>query len=415
MNHWVVPRLTRLLDRAMEYALYFLVVGISISNALTSFGVGAVLLFWVFKKIALREKLVVPRPLAILAGVLFLAYAASLIHSEYLGQSLHALFLKYGKYLLLMLAVAEGVKEKRVAIHLALILCLTATFICWDGFYQFFSGRDLLLFREAGRLDVYDGAKVFHIFRVTATSPAANTFASYLVPVLMLGLALSFFHRAKTRKIAWGKGVCLGSMVLCLLLTFSRGGLIACSGGVLMLAFLFKRKILLIIPILFLVVFLFGKNLYGNRAAQEGVLDPTVETRLLMLRDATRMFRSHPWTGIGLNTYYETHKKNRSPEIPPSYAHDSYVQMIAEVGIVGFMSFMILMIYWFGWGVRSFRKLSDPELKFLLGGVLAGVFGLCVASFFDNVLFELMPATLFWVLMGFGVALSMIGADKKLS
>lgn len=401
-------RIGLLMSRAMECALYFLVVGIFISNAFASIGVGAVLLLWAVKRFIHKESSFVPRSLVILAVLLFLAYAASLIHSEYLGKSIAALFLKYGKYLLLMLAVAEGVKEKRVAIHMAWVLCLTATFICWDGFYQFFSGRDLLLFREAGKLDVYHGALQFHSFRVTATFPAANTFASCLVPILMLGLALSFFFGTKTRKLAWGKEICLGSMVLCLLLTFSRGGLIACLGGVLMLAFLFKKKILWIIPIVFLVIFLFGKHLYGNRSGQEGVIDPTVETRLLMLKDATRMFQSHPWTGIGLNTYYKNIEKDHSPSLPASYAHNSYIQMLAEVGIVGSMSFMILMIYWFGSGLRSFRKLRDPDMKFLLGGVLAGVFGLCTVSFFDNVLFELLPATLFWTLMGYGVALSQI-------
>lgn len=415
MNNLGIIRSTRWLDQAMEYALYFMVVGISISNALTGIGVGAVLLVWALRKVVLREKISVPRPLLILAGVLFLADTASLIHSEYLGQSIHALFLKNGKYLLLMLAIADGIKEKRVAIHMALVLCLTATFICWDGFYQFFSGRDLLFFREAGTLDVYRGAFEFHSPRITATFPAANSLASYLVPVLMLGLALSFFYRVHTRKSAWGKGVCLGSMVLCLLLTFSRGGLIACLGGVLMLAFLFKKKVLWVIPVIFLVVFLSGRNLYGNRAARDGAIDPTVETRLLMLKDAARMFRSHPWTGIGLNTYYKTHEKNHSLAIPPSYAHNSYIQMIAEIGVVGFMSFMALMIYWFGKGLRSFGKLRDPELKFLLGGALAGVLGLCAASFFDNVLFELLPATLFWIFMGYGAALTRIGSENSTS
>jgi len=403
----------RILDRAMEYALYLLMVGVSISNALTSIGVGAVLLVWVFKKITLREKLFAVCPLTILAGVLFLAYAVSLTHSEYLGQSVHALFLKYGKYLLLMLAIGEGVKDKRVAIRMALVLCLTAAFLCWDGFYQFFSGRDLLLFREAGRLDVYSGAKEFHFFRVTATFPASNTFASYLAPVLMLGLALSFFYGAKTQKTALLKGICLGSVVMCLLLTFSRGGLIDCLAGVVMLAFLLKKKILWIIPVVLLTAVFCGKNLYGNRSGQEGVIDPTVETRLLMLKDASRMFESHPWTGIGLNTYYKTHKKNRSLAIPPSYAHNSYIQMIAEVGIIGFMSFMALMIYWFGRGMSAFGKSRDPELKFLLGGVLTGVLGLCVASFFDNVLFELLPATLFWILMGYGAVLIRLGSSNK--
>jgi O-antigen ligase len=415
MNNFSKLKSPQSLDRAMEYALYFLVIGITVSNAFASIGMGAVLLVWSYRKIALGGKLSVPRPLLIVSGVFFLAYAASLIHSEYLGKSVHALFLKYGKYLLLMLAIADGIKEKRVAARIALVLCLAAAFICADGFYQFFTGRDLLLFREAGRLDVFYGDREFHSFRVTATFPAPNTFASYLVPVLMLGLALFFSWGAKTRKILWGKCICLGSMVLCLLLTFSRGGLIACLGGILMLAFLLKKKILWVIPVVFLVVFLFGKNLYGNRAAREGAIDPTVEARLLMLKDAGRMFRSHPWTGIGLNTYYKTHERNRSLAIPPSYAHNTYVQMVAEVGIVGFLAFSTLMIYWFRRGMGVFKKMRDPELKFLLGGVLSGVFGLCVASFFDNVLFELLPATLFWVLMGYGVALTRIGLKNNAS
>ncbi|MFH0986166.1 MAG: O-antigen ligase family protein [Candidatus Omnitrophota bacterium] len=412
INRANTPIAVRRMDRALEFALYFLVVGVSISNALASIGVGAVLLAWVFRKIILREKLIVPKILIVLAGVLLLSYAASLIYSEFLGQSLHALFLKYGKYLVLMLAIADGVREKRVAVNMAVFLCLTAVLLSFDGFYQFFVGRDLLLFREAGRLDVYNGFKEVHFPRITSTFPAANTFASYLVPVLMLGLPLSFFYGPKTQKSSFVKGICLGCIVLSLLLTFSRGGIIACLAGVFALAFLLRKKILWVIPVIFLVAFLFGMNLYGSRADRGDAMDPTVRARLLMLQDATRMFQTHPWTGIGLNTYYKTCEKSSSLTIPPSYAHNSYIQMLTEVGIVGFMSFMALMIYWFSCGLRSLKKSFDPELKFLLAGTLAGVLGLCVASFFDNVLFELLPATLFWILMGYGVALAKTGSGK---
>lgn len=414
MNTSAVPKIAWKADRLMEFALYFLAVGVSISNALTSIGVGAVLLAWIFRKIKLREKLYVPRPFVILAGILLLAFAVSLIHSEYLGQSLHALFLKYAKYLCLMIAIAESVREKRVAVMMALVLCLTAMVGCWDGFYQFFRGRDFLLFREAGRLDVFYGGWSFHAFRVTATFPAANTFASYLVPVLMLAIALSFFYRHRGKASVWLNGIVLGSLLLCLLLTFSRGGLIACSGGILLLSFLFKKVRILIIPVVLLMVFLFGRNIYGNRAAEKGAIDPTVQTRLLMLKDAARLFQEHPWTGVGLNTYWKNIEKNEDPS-PADYAHNSYIQMLAEVGIVGFLSFLALLVHWFVRGIKSFGKLRDPELKFLLGGVLAGVFGLCIASFFDNVLFELLPATLFWILMGYGVALTEIEPGNNAS
>jgi len=415
MSHSAAPEIARGMNRAMEYALYFLMVGISISNALTGIGVGAVLGVWGLKKLALREKPVVPKPLVILAVLLFLAYAASLIHSEYLAQSFYALCFKYAKYLFLMLAVADGVKEKRVALRMALVLSLMGAFLCLDGFYQFFSGRDLLLFREAGRLDVFCGALTFHAFRATAIFPAANSFASYLVPVLMLAIALSFFYVPRGGASVWKKGIVLTCLLLGLLLTFSRGGLIACVGGILMLSFLFKKTRVLIIPAILLVIFLFGRNIYGNRSAGNGAIDPTVETRLLMLKDATRLFQEHPWTGVGLNTYYKNIEKNQDPSLPPDYAHNCYIQIIAEVGIVGFVSFLALVVYWFAWGIKSFGKLRDPELKFLLGGVLAGVFGLCVASFFDNVLFELLPATLFWILLGYGIALTTLGSEKSIT
>ena len=393
----------------MEYALYFLALGVSISNALTSIGVGAVLLVWAFKKTVLQEKASTPRPLVILACLLFATYALSLIHSEYLKQSIFALFFKYGKYLFLMVAIGEGIKDKRIAINIAVVLCSVATFMCWDGFYQFFSGRDFLLSREAGRLDIFYGNWQFHAYRITGTFPSPNTFASYLVPVLMLALALSFFHRVKTRKITWAKGVFLGSILAGLFLAFSRGGLVACLGGVLILITLFKKKILWSIPVALFVVFLFGHHLYGNRAAQQGEIDPTVQTRLSMLKEATSLFQNHPWTGIGVNTYLKKIEQNREPSKESDYAHNSYVQILAEVGIVGFMSFMALVLYWFWLGLRSFGNSLDPELKSLQGGVLAGVSGLCVASFFDNVLFELLPATLFWILLGYGVAITNIG------
>lgn len=390
----------------MEYALYYLAAGVSISNALTSIGVGAVLLVWAFKKTVLQEKASTARPLVILASLLFLTYAISLIHSEYLRQSIFALFFKYGKYLFLMVAIGDGIKDKRIAINIAIVLCSVATFMCWDGFYQFFSGRDFLLSREAGHLDIFFENWQFHTYRISGTFPSANTFASYLVPVLMLALALSFFYRVKTRRVTWVKVVFLASILVGLFLTFSRGGLVACTGGVLILIILFKKKILWAIPVALFVVFLFGHHLYGNRAAQKGEIDPTVQTRLSMLKEATSLFRSHPWTGIGLNTYIKKIEKTTLPGEDPDYAHNSYIQILAEVGIVGFMSFMALVFYWFWLGLRSFRNSFDPELKSLQGGVLAGVLGLCVASFFDNVLFELLPATLFWILMGYGVAIT---------
>lgn len=413
MTRLIISKKTHFADRYMEYALYFLVAGVSISNTMTGMGVGAVLLLWAVKRLILKKVSIVPKAVVILGTLVFLAHVLSLLNSEYLGQSLRALFLRTGQYLLLVFAISEGVKEKRVAVNMALVLCVTATFLCFDGFFQFFSGRDLLLSREAGRLDVFYGDLAFHSFRITANFPAANLFASYLVAVLMVGLSVSIFLGNSNSRSAFGLGVILASMLLCLFLTFSRGGAVACFVGALFLAILLNKKQLWVIPVLFLLVLGAGTKVYGNRAPAADLTDPTLETRITMLKDAVKIFRMSPWTGIGLNTYYKAHEKYRSSSLPASYAHNSYAQMLAEVGIVGFFAFLSFMVYWFYLGLQTIRKFHDYELKCLLGGVLAGVLGLCVHALFDNVLYSLMPATLFWVLIGYGIALTRIGSESN--
>ena len=48
-------------------------------------------------------------------------------------------------------------------------------------------------------------------------------------------------------------------------------------------------------------------------------------------------------------------------------------------------------------------------------GVLAGVFGLYTASFFDTIFFDLLLAALFWILMGYGVAHARIASENRAS
>ncbi len=83
-----------------------------------------------------------------------------------------------------------------------------------------------------------------------------------------------------------------------------------------------------------------------------------------------------------------------------TYAHNCYLQMLAEIGIIGLASFLWIIGRLFRLGIRSFKKSRD----LLLLGLLAGITAFLVHSFFDTNLYSLQLSVLFWAMLGLTVA-----------
>jgi O-antigen ligase len=100
---------------------------------------------------------------------------------------------------------------------------------------------------------------------------------------------------------------------------------------------------------------------------------------------ALSMFEDSPWLGVGFGNYAVAYPKYSLPkwDDPLGHAHNYYLNVLAEAGILGLVTFLILWgaIFWQAWrGVRTARGWAI--------GVAAGVFGVLVAlsihNFFDN-------------------------------
>ncbi|MBL7198377.1 MAG: hypothetical protein ISS47_09810 [Candidatus Omnitrophica bacterium] len=83
-----------------------------------------------------------------------------------------------------------------------------------------------------------------------------------------------------------------------------------------------------------------------------------------------------------------------------TYAHNCYLQMLAEIGIIGLASFLWIIGRLFKSSIRSFKKSRD----LLLLGLLAGIIAFLVHSFFDTNLYSLQLSVLFWAMLGLTVA-----------
>ena len=129
---------------------------------------------------------------------------------------------------------------------------------------------------------------------------------------------------------------------------------------------------------------------------------------------ASQVAREHPVLGVGIGNF---------PVVEPSYAsrttnlsqvdyvvnapqvvHNSYLELLAELGVVGLACFLTLVtaalsLCWRA--VRAFKRSGDAELELIARGLLVGLGGMLVASFFLSAEYEKQ----LWLLVGLCAAL----------
>jgi O-antigen ligase len=92
----------------------------------------------------------------------------------------------------------------------------------------------------------------------------------------------------------------------------------------------------LLIPIIVLLI-LPPKELIGRFGELAAEQDLTEDSRAQMWADTTRLIASSPWTGVGVGAYEHGlyRFKTAMPLYTIDFAHNDYLQFLAELGIIG--------------------------------------------------------------------------------
>ena len=175
--------------------------------------------------------------------------------------------------------------------------------------------------------------------------------------------------------VLWGLGALIFVGIVC---SFSRMGFVAglvslfvmagvgladrVRGGKRLLALLLVAGVLLA-GFLFLTPDGFIA-LYARTATLEGFV---AEGRLLLWRETLPLIRSYPLLGCGLGTYESAFLRYKKswPHVTDNYAHNDYLQGLAEFGVVGFLICAMLIA---SITVKAFRvavRGGSPSLRLL--------------------------------------------------
>lgn len=212
-------------------------------------------------------------------------------------------------------------------------------------------------------------------YRPGGISGDANYFSLCASAALLIGLNLIFGKRPRREKIA--VLLSLGVTAVALILAASRGGYLALGAGLVYLMLRLSRGLrpaivllLLLVPILFVVPNTSIQRIIHPSQGEE----QAVQFREITWRAGVKMFESHPLTGIGPGRFMDqvVSYENPNEETVQSLAHNTYIEVAAELGIFGFLAWVAILVM----GILTltrFTKKEDPAIPQILREMSIGL------------------------------------------
>jgi O-antigen ligase len=367
---------------------------------------GVVLAFaWLVALLSRRAAPFLPRDrpvLAFLAGALLVWVAASALWAENSGEALTS-FTRLLQVVILFLIIYSAIRSSRDIRVLGWAFLIgafaTAVYSLATSSYNF-GGR------LAGLFD-------------------SNFFAAQLVAAMIIaGFMIAATRGASSRLLLI---VMIITFAVAFVLTQSRGGLVA-LGVALLVSVVYAGRHRRHAIVIALAVAALGVSYYGFVATldvRERITDFSAEGSAGRADEwsvALQMFEDHPVLGVGIGNYPVIEPRYASRDIDllrPQYiidnrleAHNTYLQIVSEVGVVGFALFISIVftsLFAAFRAVRVFEFLGNTADEAVARGFVVATVGLLVAYTFLSALYEKQ----LWLLLGILLATNFVAHRRE--
>jgi len=272
---------------------------------------------------------------------------------------------------------------------------------------------------------------------------------SMLIPIMLAATVASRYREARPLRAAslWDRAqtwtiataLVLAIALLSLILTQSRGAIVATAIALIPLALGLRRRFLLLalLPISAIILWAGGQMVRTTRTT--GTVSPatpppaltaspsawlisldrstaggaqrsssTWGARLEIWGNAWEHLWDYPFTGSGLATFTAVSKANYpydkvDPRFPITHAHNLYLQVGADFGWFGLIAFMAMCVLFFFLAGYAYRHRSSPRDRWYVRGLAAGIVGYLAFGFLDAITLGSKPSIIFWLALG-GIA-----------
>lgn len=373
------------LDKLIQYSLITFVAFSMFSISITqiSFAIGA--LSWL-SKVHLTQTWKELRGTGV--GIIILSFVLacilSIISSIDLDNSLK--HLKKLVQFIIIFWVANSVNDEKQRTLLVRLIIISGFVAASHGLYQYMS----------------PGFSIAH--RIHGASGIPSTFSGILMIASLVSLGNLLFHKPKQFWVL----VATTLIILCLLLSLTRQAWLGFSIGALFLAFVWNKKLLLVIPLLFAGLILFSSGEIKHRMDSfANNKDKAFLARTSLWKGGWNVFKDYPVLGCGYKCMDYTHTQYPDPSGWIAHyrgMHSNIMQLLVDTGVVGLGLWISIWIVYF---IEIFKrwKLSNKETswdnaKGILMGSVAAVLGFLVGGLFETTIYDSEVSMLLYFIMG---------------
>jgi O-antigen ligase len=221
-----------------------------------------------------------------------------------------------------------------------------------------------------------------------------DDFAGFVELIAPLGLALLFFRAVRREHLTLlllFTLVPIGAAIL----SASRGGIICLFFEFVLLVFLVRsrqigKKQLAGVVAFALIAGTFivwlGVSEAIHRFEQLTPGEISQDRRVSMYRETWHIFVRHPWVGTGLGTLVAVFPRYATFYIPNTivdHAHNDYLELLADTGIMGGLSGLAFIVLLFWRGLANVQAAERRLPRAILAGSLVACAGLLLHSLVD--------------------------------
>lgn len=256
------------------------------------------------------------------------------------------------------------------------------------GVGQYLFGKAELRWVDAGRFGNIGG-------RVTSLFTNPNILSVYLLLYFPFSFRATFLHKNKGRMRFFYITTVI-SCVLCVLLTWSRGAWLGIALEVLLFLLFHtpksRRMTLRFSPLVLLTLPILPMNFRERFFSIVDLGESSIRYRLQTWQGTLRMIGSHPFgIGVGERAWYVIYPHFAiSGTKTVMHAHNLFLQVVAELGIVGLIVFLLLIV------TALIRACKAKNLT-----AVAAVSGTLMMGLFDHIWYYPGMLVPFWSMVAF--------------
>lgn len=255
--------------------------------------------------------------------------------------------------------------------------------LAWAGIAAGSAGLGIVQFAEKVRQARAAGSDFYSFYvgeRITGFMSHWFTFSALGMLALLVALSYLFFARDMRRRTWVWLLVCSALIAAGIVLAQTRAVWIATVAGVLYLIWFWRRRFLLLVPVLLVAGFFAAPESLRMRVksiVRPGELDSN-QFRVVTARTGLEMIRQHPLLGLGpevprlkFDDYVPEDIPRPLPEGSYIHLHNVYLHYAAERGIPVLLCFLWLMgkiLYDFRRGLLKLPPGRDDRRVLLHGG-----------------------------------------------